>query len=109
MRRHSQGAVLGVVIITALVCSIAAYAVLMIAVSRAKHAKFFRARTQARYLAEAAIVMAREQLWATPAWCGGTVLVDTNGDQLGDKSVGVTVTPCPGPGVRSVIQATVNN
>ncbi len=115
---NARGAVLGITIMTALICGIAAYAVLQASVSEARHTKFMRGRTEARYLAEAAIVIAREKLWNEaampypPGCTGGAIgttlstpeAVDTDGDGVGDINVGVTVTNC-GPGNHHAITA----
>lgn len=116
---HNQrGAILGILIPAALVSAIAAYAVLQASVSEARHAAFVRGHVEARYLSEAAIVIARQKLWdeATtpyPAGCtGGNIgtdmvaveSVDTNGDGTGDVNINVTVTNC-GPGNRHAVSA----
>ncbi len=113
--RNSRGAVLGITIMTALICGIAAYAVLQVSVSEARHTKFMKGRVGARYLSEAAIVIAKEKLWneATtpyPPGCaaGGTMTttesVDTDGNGVGDTNVNVTVTNC-GSGNRHAVTA----
>ncbi len=113
--RNDRGAVLGITIMTALICGIAAYAVLQASVSEARHTKFMKGRVGARYLSEAALIIAKEKLWneATtpyPPGCaaGGmmtmTELVDTNGDGTGDTPVNVTITNC-GAGNQHTIAA----
>ncbi len=94
--RSDRGAVvLTFAIGTAFVCAIAAFTVLIMAVSNARHARSTRERVKARYLAEAAQVYAREQLWMNPAYCpGAPVMLDTNGDGLTDTPVTITVTAC---------------
>jgi Tfp pilus assembly protein PilX len=118
---RERGAVLVIVMISALVAAIVAYAELFVSASQAKHARFYRERTDARYLAEAAIVIAREKLFneaATPfpPGCppGGTQTVtehvDVNGNgvstDLVDRAVEVTVTNC-GAGRLHLVTAKV--
>ena len=81
-------------LISAVTGGIAAWSVLFVATAQARQAGLFRERTDARYLAEAGLVIARERLWASPAYCGGTESVDINGDGTGDVNVAVTVTNC---------------
>jgi len=109
--RHDRGSVLGITIMTALICGIAAYAVLQASISEARHSRFTKERIEARYLAEAAIVQAREMLWRNPATCltNANVPIDTNGDGLPgspatEPAVQVTITNC-GAGNRHTITA----
>ena len=89
-----RGAALWIVIVTAFMCAVAAYSILFMASSEARRARYFRDRTGARYLAETGLVIAMQQLWADPAYCGGSELVDTDGNGAGDQPVVVTVTNC---------------
>ncbi len=93
--RNDRGAVLGITIMTALICGIAAYAVLFTSVSEARHTKFMKGRVGARYLSEAAIVYARERLWQNPAFCltNQPVTIDTNGSGVLGDAVGVPPEP----------------
>ena len=106
MIRNTRGVALGITIVTALLCAIAAYVVLLAATSEARRAKFFRERTEARHLAEAALVFVMQRLWDDPNFCPATVSVDTNGDGTGDTTVPVTVTSC-GAGNSHTLQAKV--
>ncbi len=98
-----RGAVLGIVIITALICSIIAYAVLVLARSQARRSRAFQGRMEARYLSEAGFIIATNRLRQDPNYPGCTTpgdtkqtteRVDTNGDQVGDRGVLVEVTNC---------------
>ena len=117
---NTRGVALGIVVVIALVCAVAAYVVLMAATSEARRAKFFRERTEARHLAEAGLVVAMQKLWNEsvtpyPPGCpaGGTATateaVDTNGNGVdaSDPTVAVTVVNC-GVGNQHTLQATVS-
>lgn len=114
---NQRGAVLGIVVLIAIIGSIAAYTVLMLSVAGARQSLLATRRTQARYLAEAAMVVAMQQLWAEavtpyPGACVPgtdavtTELLDTDGDGTGDAPVEVTVTNC-GPGGSHAVAARV--
>lgn len=86
--RGERGVIaLSMAIIVALIGAIASYALLTIAISNARQARFYRTRLPARYAAEAAIVWAQQQLSVSPGFCGGTHTV-------GGVPVSVTVTNC---------------
>ena len=123
MRNQERGFALAAAMATALLCSIAAFAVIFMAMFNARQSTFYRDRAQSRYLAEAALVIAMQKLRneATtpyPSDCtGGNVgtnrtaneFIDTNGDgttALPDPQVAVTVTNC-GAGRPHAITATV--
>lgn len=97
-----RGAALVIAGITAILCAVGVYIVLLMATAQARHGKFFRQRNTARYAAEAAMVQAMQKLWANPAYCGGTETVAVPG---GSEAVAVTVTNCgaavPGKTVRA--------
>ncbi len=97
--------------VTALLCSIAAFAVLFMATFNARQSGFYRGRTTARYLAEAGLVIASRRLMANPSYCGGLEGVDTNGDgdvtDPTDAIVTVEVTNC-GAGNNHVIRGAVS-
>lgn len=113
-----RGAVLGIAVLSAVVGSFAAYALLMLALVRARQAQFSIAgRPKARYLAEAALVVARAKLWGEDVIpypdptsscmvpgsdAVATEDIDTDGDGLGDTQVDVTVTNCGAPGPHTV-------
>lgn len=100
-----RGATLAMVVVIAFLCAVAAYVVLFVALSEARRGRLFRERAMARYAGEAALVIAMQKLWADPGYCGGTELIDTNGDSVGDAPVVVTVTAC---GVGNVHQLLTN-
>jgi hypothetical protein len=89
--RTERGAALSIAVITAILCAIGAYVVLMMATAQARHGKFFRQRNEARYVAEAGTVLAMQKLWNNPAYCGGPETVATPG---GTTGVTVSVTNC---------------
>lgn len=103
-----QGLALGLAIMTALVFAIFAYALLMMAASQARHAKFYRTRAGARDVSEAALVFAREQLMADPNYCPTSpVNLDLNWDGIPDPPpVNIAVTNC-GAGNSHLISAQV--
>ena len=94
IRKSEQGVVLGMVIIAAIVFSIAAYAMLSVAMSHRQRVKEFDVdRLRARYAAEAGLVWAQEQLWANPAFCGGAPPFNP----INGLNVAVAVSNCGGP------------
>ncbi len=110
-RASCRGAALGIVIMTALVCSIAAYFILIVSLSQARIGAALERRTQARHLAEAGLVIAMQKLKAEattpypPGCVGGNIgstmttpeFVDTNnigGAAAPDPAVQITVTNC---------------
>ena len=104
---QERGAVLGVAIMTAIVCSVVAYLILFLATSQARQARFYHRRVRARYATEAAIVWAQQQLRANPAFC----MTDGNGpllEGLEEYQTKVTVTSC-GAGNNHQIQARIAN
>ncbi len=58
--------ILGIMMVTAVGMSAAAYAILFVAVSQAKQATALKDRTQSRYAAEAGIVWAMQRLMLDP-------------------------------------------
>jgi len=66
MMRNKRGAALGIAIIAALITGIAAYTILIVAMSQARQSGFTGARAKARYAAEAALVWAHQQLSLNP-------------------------------------------
>ena len=102
--RQERGTVLAVAVLTAIVCSIAAYLVLFLAISQARHARFYHQRVRARYATEAAIVWAQQQLRANPAFCPNLA----NAPVMEGYQVQVTVTNC-GANNTHQIQARILN
>lgn len=103
--RERRGTVLLIVILTGLVCAIASYGMLQAGMSQSRHVRFWQNRTDARYLAEAALVIAREILWTNPNWNGGTVNIDSDGNGTLDFPVLVTVANSAN---RKTLRATVD-
>ncbi len=97
-RNRERGMVLGIAMLAALIATIASYAMLAVAVSRARQARFYRDRLPARYAAEAAVVRAQQRLWTTPGYCGELGLV------IGGVTVDVTVSDCT-PGNPKTVSA----
>ena len=91
--RQERGTVLAVAILTAIVCSIAAYLVLFLAISQARHARFYHQRVRARYATEAAIVWAQQRLWVDPPLCSQNWI---NAPAMEGYQVQVKVTNCAG-------------
>ena len=109
------GGLFGFAVLLALVSSIAAYAVLVVAMSQARQGKVLHERPRVRYAAEAGLVIAQERLWTNPDECTGnppgstaglSQFIDTNGDSGGDTQVDVTWTNC-GAGRRHRLSAKV--
>ena len=93
---------LGVALVMAIASAIVAFSLLFAAVSESRQSTVLSRRTQARYLAESALVVARERLWQDPTWCGGPVAIDTTGDGTGIKTVVITLNPpCTSPGAEN--------
>lgn len=93
-RARRRGVALFLATLIALICSLAGITMLSVAVSHIKRTQSWHLRARARYLAEAALVLARERLWANPDYCGGAESLDTDGDQLGDTPVTITMLGC---------------
>ena len=93
-----RGAVLGMVIIAAIVFGVTAFAILSMSLGRTQTTRRMADRTRARYAAEGAIVWAMQQLWANPNFgCPGgppaTVPPAVLSD-LGVPAITVEVTNC---------------
>ena len=58
------------VIVTALIASVAAFGILMLAMSGSRTSETQIDRLRAQYAAEAGLVWAKERLWADPTYCG---------------------------------------
>ena len=101
MRVGQRGSILVISILTALVCGIGAYAMLMIAMASARTATFFPGRSTARYAAEAGIVWAQDRLMDDPTYCGVP-----GPPAFGALNVVVTVSNC-GAGNSHVITSKV--
>lgn len=110
---NERGLILGVMVISAFVFSVAALAALTVAFGQSQQAKeFHEDRLSARYAAEAGVVWAMQRLWANPDYpdatctppCApclapgidatDTLPFDTNGDAVPDTDIEITVTNC---------------
>ena len=112
MPMRQRGFVLLITVVIAIVCAIAAYAALFIAMAEAQHAVFYRDRTAARYAAEAGLVWAQQQLWANTVKAQGCFAAnpDLSLDHDGNPAtpiidVDVTLPGCGTPNVQ--LRATV--
>ena len=101
------GGLFGFAVIVALIASIAAYAVLAVALSQARQGTVLRERPRVRYAAEAGLVMLQQRLWRNPGYCAASSeQIDTNGDGGGDTTVELSVSNC-GPTNRHQLLARV--
>lgn len=103
---NERGAALAFIIVTGLVASVVAYSLLFMATSQARQARVIPDRMEARYVAEAGLVIALERLqsdstYASQARCPGgtqdvtlTEQVDVDGNGTGETPVEVTVFAC---------------
>ncbi len=97
-RRGRPGIALGVVILTATIFSVAAYAVLAIAIGLRARIDFSKRNVRARYAAEAGMVWGMQQLWANPTWASplGTVdhWFDSDGDGVNETAIDIILPAC---------------
>ena len=89
--------VLGMTILTALLCAIACLAVLQLAIGYARQGRFFVNRTPYRFATEGGIVWAQEQLWVNPNYCGNPDPPVING-----VTVDVSVTNCGAGNIHTI-------
>jgi hypothetical protein len=101
MWRNQHGIALGLVIIIAMMVSIAAFGVLMMGVTNARTGGLSQDRLAARYAAEGGVVWAMQKLYANPNFCG------TQGVPVGALTATVTVSSC-GAGNTQKIQSKVS-
>ena len=112
LRTNHGAALLVFVMTTAVLASIGAYATLFTAANQARLGQFSQGRGDARYIAEAGVVIAMEQLWRDPTYPNAacatdppntsrstTEYVDINNNGVatagdGDAKVTITVTNC---------------
>ena len=105
---QEHGAVLGVAIMTAIVCSVVAYLILFLATSQARQARFYHQRVRARYATEAAIIWAQQRLRADPNF-PGTLDCRIAGPTIEGYPTQVTVTSCGAGNNSHQIQARIVN
>lgn len=74
--QRQKGIALTAVIMASVVFAVAAFAVLMVALSMARRGGFDARRLQARYAAEAGLVWAKENLWNNPLFCNDNITVN---------------------------------
>ena len=93
---NNRGFVLMMVMGLGVLCAVAAYAMVEVALSQADHAQYYMRRIRARYAINAATVWTLQQLWQNPAYCGtaqsgadGTVTRVIDG-----ITIAVTITNC---------------
>ena len=115
MLGDERGVVLGLVIVTSIIFGIAAFGLLIFAMSRLRVSNYLGAdRFRAGYAAEAGLVKAMQELWRDPNDCAfgpannGVYTLDTynDGDPSNDTTVTVTTTGCP-PAPGTKLQAKV--
>ncbi len=114
---NRRGAALAIVVVTALICAIAAYGILILVRGQAGRALAFQQRLKARYASEAGLWIAMAKLRNFPSYpessipgttvttpcpsAGGVIAraeeaidFDGNGPSANDQSVEITVTNC---------------
>ena len=99
---NQRGLVLGMVILSALMFSAAAVAVLNLSATSSYTADRQANRLQARYAAEAGLVWAMQHLWVDDAYCG-----DPDPSPINGCTVNIEVTNCNDKNNRQ-IRATAN-
>ena len=92
-RAHECGAILTIVMVAALVCSVLAYGALQLAIAQARRAEGLKGRVQARYAAEAAPIWAMQQLWRDSTWSASATPVPIT--IPGVSQLTVTFPACP--------------
>lgn len=108
---HERGLALGIIILSSVMFSAAAVAVLNFAVSNSQHADQQEGRLQDRYAAEAALVWAMQKLWANPSECFAAnpdfSLDPDGGGPLSAIKVDLITNPCPSPTASTTLKARV--
>ena len=115
-RTSQRGAILAIVIITALLASLAAYAILIIARGAAARSNAISGKIRADYLAESGLVIATAKLRAqpdypkTPALAGTTILTECSSPGVDAKASEVVNTVnAQGNSVPVSVDITVSN
>ena len=102
MRHNERGMVLGIVLLSSIVFSIASLAMFTLAMSHTQASHHETEKLRARYAAEAGLVRAMEKLWNDPAYCGEAWSIDTNGDGTAETTMTITVTNCGAGNTRTI-------
>jgi len=97
---NERGIALGVVILSAIMFSAAAVAVLQMSMNSSQTSDFHEQRLRARYAAEAGLVWAMQKLWADPSECfpgsPDFTLDSDDNPATPDEKVDISVDgPCP--------------
>jgi len=66
-----RGFALTAVIVMAVIFSIGAFGILSLSLGSRQRTEFHERRLGARYVSEAALIWAQQQLWINPSWCWG--------------------------------------
>ena len=95
--RRERGAALTMAVLAALMSAIAVYTVMVLALSQARQARFFKERLLARNAADAGVVWAQQRLFSSPnpdtvEFLSGNVDFTLNG-----VDVDVILPACPAP------------
>jgi hypothetical protein len=100
--RSRRGMILGFAILSAFIASLISYMMLAVVVSGSRQARYFRNRQISRYLAEAGLVWAQQQIAVNGAAAIGCFAAspDLNIDHDGNGAtpvipVDITAVPCP--------------
>lgn len=112
MKHDERGVALGIVILSAIVFSVAAFAVLTMSLSRAQTAELTEDRLRARYAAEAALVWAMQRLWVDQTWSSGLGIdlpfdIDGDGSIAAGEGVDVSIPACGPPCPNRTLEAKV--
>ena len=106
--KNRRGIALGVVILTSVVFSIAAYAVLFMMMGLKQRNRFYEQNLRVRYATEAGMVWATQRLWASPGECfngSPDFFLDDDANPITpDIGVDIIRNPCAG---HSTLQAKV--
>ena len=106
--KHRRGISLGVVILTSVVFSIAAYAILFMMMGLKQRSRFYEQNIRVRYATEAGMVWATQRLWVSPNECfngNPDFFIDDDANPLTpDIGVDIIRNPCAG---NSTLQAKV--
>lgn len=89
-----RGAILVVVIVTALLSAVAVYTIMLMTLSQARQATFFQDRAAAVNAAEGAIVWAQQKLMADETFCAGPGNDPPSAMFTPPTTVDVTIAPC---------------